>query len=49
MSKDISTMYTKELNITCGRKGYFMFKREKEIIISPKEYGMFIKKRKRRQ
>lgn len=46
MSKDISTEYTKERNKKCGRKGYVGFKREKETIISPKEYGLFIQKRK---
>lgn len=42
MNNDISTIYTKYRNKSCGRKGYFMFKREKETIISPREYGMFI-------
>ena len=44
MSKDISTPYTKERNEKCGRKGYSGFKREKETIISPKDYGMFLRK-----
>ena len=48
MSKDISTVYTKELNKACGRKGYFRFKEEKETVIAPKKYGMFIQGRKRR-
>lgn len=42
MSKDISTFYTKEKNIKCGRKGYYRYKREKEDVISPRDYGMFI-------
>lgn len=46
MSKDISTEYTKEKNEKCGRKGYCGFKREKETIISSKEYGMFLNKRR---
>lgn len=44
---DISTMYTKERNNTAGRKGYVMWKRERENNISPKEYGMFLNSRKR--
>lgn len=46
MSKDISTEYTKEKNEKCGRKGYCGFKREKVTVISPKEYGMFLQKRR---
>ena len=46
MSIDILTKYTKEKNEKCGRKGYYGFKREKETVISPKEYGMFLQKRK---
>lgn len=46
MRKDISTQYTKEQNDKCGRKGYCGFKREKETVISPKEYGMFLQKRR---
>jgi hypothetical protein len=42
MSDDISTLYTKEKNIKCGRKGYFAYKREKEDVISPRDYGMFL-------
>lgn len=45
-NKDISTVYTEYRNKNCGRKGYFRFKSEKEVIISPKEYGMFIQGRK---
>lgn len=37
MSKDISTCYTKEQNIRCGRKGYY-----EENVISPRDYGMFL-------
>lgn len=43
--KDISTMLTREKNQKCGRKGYMDFKREKEDIISPAEYGAFLQKR----
>lgn len=43
--KDISTLYTKDRNNTCGRKGYCGFKREKETVISPKDYGVFYRKR----
>lgn len=46
MSKDISTKYTQEQNKKCGRKGYCGFKREKETVISPKKYGMFLQKNK---
>lgn len=46
MSNDISTMYTKDRNNTAGRKGYCMWKHEKETKISPKEYGMFLDKKK---
>lgn len=45
--KDISTMYTKERNNICGRKGYYNYKREKITVISPKEYGIFISKKKK--
>lgn len=48
MSKDIATQYTKEQEKKCGRRGYLMWKHEKENIISPKEYGMFIQTRKLR-
>lgn len=44
--KDISTIYTKEQNEKYGRKGYLGFKREKEVVITPKDYGMFLQKRK---
>lgn len=47
MSKDISTEYTKEKNKKCGRKGYCNFKSEKETIISPKDYGMFLQNYKK--
>lgn len=43
-NKDISTMYTKEKNKSCGRKGYVFFDKEKETVISPKDYGMFLQK-----
>ena len=48
MGKDISTLYTKEKNMKCGRKGYCAYKREKEKVISPKDYGMFLSKRRNR-
>jgi hypothetical protein len=46
LSKDISTIFTKEQNKSCGRKGYCGFKREKETVITPKDYGEFLLKRK---
>lgn len=48
MGKDISTLYTREKNIKCGRKGYYAYKREKENVISPKNYGMFLQGRRTR-
>lgn len=39
MSKDITTQYTKEQNKKNGRKGYGAWKREKENVITPSEYG----------
>ncbi len=48
MGKDISTPYTREKNIRCGRKGYHAYKREKEDVISPKDYGMFLQRRGKR-
>lgn len=47
MSKDISTQYTKMRNRQEGRKGYYAFKSEKVTVISPKNYGIFLKKQKR--
>lgn len=47
MSKDISTQYTKEQNKKCGRRGYGLWKHEKQDIISPKDYGMFLQKKGR--
>lgn len=49
MSKDISTMYSKEREKSCGRRGYVGWKAEKETSISPKNYGQFILNRKRRK
>ena len=46
MSHDISTVYTRNLNKTPGRRGYGDRKRSKNTIISPKAYGGFIPKRK---
>lgn len=48
MSNDISTPYTKNLNKKEGRRGYAFYKREKETVISPRDYGIFIAKKKRR-
>lgn len=47
MSKDITTQYTKMQNKKNGRRGYCLWKREKDSVISPKAYGMFLQKRKR--
>lgn len=45
MSKDILTRYTKTKNIEDGRRGYGMWKYEKESIISPRDYGMFLQRK----
>ena len=47
MSHDISTVYTRNLNKTSGRRGYGDWKRSKDTIISPKAYGGFIQERKK--
>lgn len=49
MNNDISTMYTREQNKVAGRKGYYNFKKEKDTVISPKEYGMFKKRREKKR
>ena len=49
MSKDISTQYTKEENKKNGRRGYGLWKREKETAISPRDYGMFIQGRRKKK
>ncbi len=48
MGKDISTLYTREKNIKCGRRGYYAYKREKVYVISPKDYGMFLYRKGKR-
>lgn len=49
MSNDISSQYTKDRNITAGRRGYGAWKQEKENEISPKNYGMFLAKKKEKR
>ena len=49
MSDDISTQFTKDRNNNCGRHGYGMWDREKVTTISPKEYGEFIQKKRKRK
>lgn len=44
MSNDISTMYTRNLKKTAGRRGWIG---SKETEISPRAYGEFIQERKR--
>ena len=46
MGKDISTQYTNFKNKETGRRGYGMWKCEKITIISPKDYGMFLQRKK---
>lgn len=48
MSNDIFSKYTKERNQSMGRKGYGMWKRENETVICPKDYGMFLQRRRRK-
>ena len=48
MSNDISTLYTRNLSKTSGRRGYGDWKRSKDTIISPKAYGSFIQERKKK-
>lgn len=47
MSKDISTQYTKTRNKERGRRGYAMWKSEKDTVIEPKDYGMFLQRKRR--
>ncbi|MFR3152097.1 MAG: hypothetical protein ACLTNR_12540 [Coprococcus sp.] len=42
MSNNISTMYTKELNMKTGRKGWLGWKNEKETSIEPASYGGYL-------
>lgn len=49
MSKDISTMYSKEREKTCGRRGYAGWQTEKEQNISPRHYGEFVNKKRRKK
>lgn len=49
MSKDITTKYTEERNKKCGRRGYGMWNHEKETIISPKNYGIFLQEKNRKR
>lgn len=49
MSKDISTQYTKEENKKNGRRGYIGWKSEKDTVITPRDYGVFIQNQKRRK
>lgn len=48
MSNDISSMYTKDKNKKTGRRGYGMWKREKETAIRPCDYGDYILQNKKR-
>lgn len=47
--KDISTMFTREENKKNGRLGYCQATREKDTIISPSQYGVFLQKRGKRR
>lgn len=48
MSNDISTMYTKDRNMKSGRKGYSLWRYEKEAAISPAAYGNFVTQHRKR-
>lgn len=48
MSNDISTMYTKDRNMKTGRKGYGLWRDEKETVIAPAAYGDFVTQRRNR-
>lgn len=48
MAKDITTKFTKEENRKNGRNGYGLAHREKETVIRPDQYGMFLEKHKKR-
>lgn len=48
MSTDISTMYTKNMNKTSGRRGYALWKGEKVNSISPASYGNYILQHRKR-
>lgn len=48
MSNDISTIYTKDRNMKSGRKGYGLWRDEKEAAISPAAYGDFVTQRRKR-
>lgn len=43
--KDISTQYTKMQNKEMGRRGFCAWKRTKDTVISPKNYGIFLQKK----
>ena len=45
---NITTQYTRTQNKENGRRGYGNWKKEKITSIQPKEYGMFLEKKKRR-
>lgn len=47
MSNDISSQYTKYRNKTCGRRGYWGWKRENVKDIPPKYYGMFLQRKRK--
>lgn len=49
MSYDISTMYTRNLNKTAGRRGWVgWIIGSKETEISPRAYGGFIQEKRKR-
>ena len=49
MSNDISTPFTKQRKKNDGRKGWVEWQTEKETVISPRDYGEFISKKRRKK
>lgn len=48
MSNDISTMYTKDRNKKCGRRGYAGWQSVKDTSIRPCDYGDYILQNRKR-
>lgn len=48
MSLDISTAFTKYSNMQTNRGGYILSRKEKKTDISPRAYGEFISRRKKK-
>lgn len=46
MGKDILTMFNRYHECRSGRKGYFAWKYEKVVSVSPSDYGEFLQIKK---